>query len=773
MSAMALAMSSPGAVSGLDSHVFAGAATTAQARYHNRPLRLSSHSAVQETLLSRCLAGNVSTSRSGKGFGSGRRKRSGNGSKRRVFCRCAGSGEMGKDDSDSEQRNNEEINDEVVGTSGSANQSREKKSQATTQKMGNPLREMIITAGQRLQDYLESYKQSKKEVHVEEPEVLNALTEEDVAWEKLQKLFSEVAERQNLVQKLQFQMEEAVNLEDFEEAGRIKKKLAAVIKQDPVAGVMDDFKKALDEERYSDAAYLRDEAGAGLVGWWAGVSEGDDDPYGRIINISPAEGRFIAKGYSARQLALAAAGVPLFEVYLTKDDDSKYQQHPVYLQRDPNGAAESIVGFSKDVLDFENMLGEASKDMQLGKDTIDFENMLGEARDMQLKLELLEDIRNEDHEEDVDLDAMEEGLKKILDFLKDRMPDVKMKVFQVIANGKIEADLPKIVEQLMEDAEDELLRHEELAGAGNSSSNFKFIQSVDDFPPVGSFPMPSDGNVGSVEVEILGDDFPSRAPHRVPAKIERRNKDNFVFHIEESQMLTSTDASGVLVTDIEDLAVDAMPLDVEEFLQSVGKTLETDSEETDSEEVELSSKDLGELLEKAVSRAQQRRGLFKSTLFQRINIPDAVNDPFSGLYIGSMGPHSAEVVQLQRKYGNWQTNDTFSINQELQCFEYVEAVKLTGDVNVPAGQVSFRARVGKGSRLPHRGVYPEELGVTARYKGQARMAEPGFKNPQWVDGELVLLNGKGGPTSGAELGFVYLGPGSHFLVLFGRLRLRN
>ena len=36
------------------------------------------------------------------------------------------------------------------------------------------------------------------------------------------------------------------------------------------------------------------------VGWWAGVSEGNDDPYGRIINISPAEGRFIAKGYSAR-----------------------------------------------------------------------------------------------------------------------------------------------------------------------------------------------------------------------------------------------------------------------------------------------------------------------------------------------------------------------------------------------------------------------------------------------------------------------------------------
>lgn len=131
MSAMALAMSSAGAVSGLDTHIFAGAGTTAQSRYHNLPLRLSTHTAVQGTLLSRCLTGNVSSSRSGKGFGSGRRKRqtSRNGNKRRVFCSCADSGEIGKDDSDSEQRNNEEINDEAVGTSGSGSQPGQKKTQ--------------------------------------------------------------------------------------------------------------------------------------------------------------------------------------------------------------------------------------------------------------------------------------------------------------------------------------------------------------------------------------------------------------------------------------------------------------------------------------------------------------------------------------------------------------------------------------------------------------------------------------------------------------------
>ena len=46
--------------------------------------------------------------------------------------------------------------------------------------------------------------------------------------------------------------------------------------------------------------------------------------------------------------------------------------------------------------------------------------------------------------------------------------------------------------------------------------------------------------------------------------------------------------------------------------------------------------------------------------------------------------------------------------------EVVQAMKLTGDANVPAGSVSFRAKTGRKHRLEARDVYPDELGITAR-----------------------------------------------------------
>jgi hypothetical protein len=52
---------------------------------------------------------------------------------------------------------------------------------------------------------------------------------------------------------------------------------------------------------------------------------------------------------------------------------------------------------------------------------------------------------------------------------------------------------------------------------------------------------------------------------------------------------------------------------------------------------------------------------------------------FAGLFIGSFGPHGPELLRLQRGLVDGE--------------EAVLATKLTGDANVPAGAISFRAKV--------------------------------------------------------------------------------
>ena len=63
--------------------------------------------------------------------------------------------------------------------------------------------------------------------------------------------------------------------------------------------------------------------------------------------------------------------------------------------------------------------------------------------------------------------------------------------------------------------------------------------------------------------------------------------------------------------------------------------------------------------------------------------------------------------------------------------------------------------------------------MIAAYKGEGRVAQEGFQQPQWVEGELLHLDGKGNMlTDGAELGFVWAVPGERrFLILFSRIRL--
>lgn len=509
---------------------------------------------------------------------------------------------------------------------------------------------------------------------------------------------------------------------------------------------MSELKTAIEEQRYQDASRLTKLARTNLVGWWVGYAKDTDDSIGRIVRISPGVGRYVAKSFSPRQLVTASSGTPLFEIFLVRDDDETYTMKVVHMRPTKGTSSASSVSSAT-----AESPAKEENESSLESSAIS-EGITDEANtDTTLKGD--EDV--EDKEQDVGnaKDSSVEGLKSVLNFFKSRIPEFKVQVINVDVSEEAE---------LASDSSEELVQDDVKSTSENSLEDSTTEELQQDDVPDGDSDSAEDSKSTEMKLFISGvvhnkEDAGAKSYVRVPAEINNLEKDSFELYIPgkgSDRDLADTKAAKQKVADMAaKLASELMPSDVAKALWGTTKS---------SSKI---NKEVQELLKLTLSKARVK--LTENTIFNRIITDSNGSDPFSGLYVGAFSPYGPEVVQLRRKFGHWNSTD------EVEFFEYVEAVKLTGDLSVPAGQITFRAKIGKGKRLENRGAYPEEFGVIASYKGQGRIAQPGFKNPRWVDGELLVLNGKSTipHLGGAELGFLYSVPEQSFLVLFDRLKL--
>ncbi|CAH9120954.1 unnamed protein product [Cuscuta epithymum] len=572
-------------------------------------------------------------------------------------------------------------------------------------------------------------------------------------WTQWTRHFTEMEQAESYASILKFELEDAVENEDFQEAAKLKKAIAEATSKDTITEIMSGLKDAIAEERYHDASRLCQSTGSGLVGWWVGYSKGSDNPFGRLIRISPAMGRFIARSYTPRQLINASPGTPLFEFYVIKKANSSYNMQAVFLKRTksikPNPFSLNSKPVGSSTADIEDV---SVIDAKVNDNEIEKRN--GKGMDSE--------------------EAAEEGVKSVINFLKDRIPDLKLKVIKL--NVTEESDSARqAIEEVSENSSDE--------NNGNISSEFSEEEvaesletsNLDDnnhiqIPEGGESTTSEDDQSPEIKLFVGGifhdkEDNPAKDEFiRVPAEIKDLERDSFVFHIPRTyQDLDGVEnsQSAVSVATIAAQSVsELMPPDVAKaflFSDKVSPKI---------------SKKVREILKLGIGQAQNWNRLSEYTSFTRVTTSGSNLDPFDGLYVGAFGPYGTEIVHIKRKYGNWNSHDEEK-SSDIEFFEYVEAITLTGDLNVRAGEVIFRCRIGKGIRSTNKGMYPVELGVAASYKGQGRIAEPGFKNPKWVEGELLQLNGKGfGPhIKGADLGFMYTDLEQSFLLLFSRLKL--
>lgn len=520
---------------------------------------------------------------------------------------------------------------------------------------------------------------------------MSLVVDADQSWSVWNEYFMDMDEIVRELHGLDDDIKVAVKREEYGKAAALKREQEILESQDTVLQIQKDLECAIREERYSDAAVLRDDGGVRLLGWWIG-KEGSHDAQGHIVAITRDFSRYVAHAFTGYTLARAVGwtnessspeisldtvmmssqedededdedpGTPVFEVFYRRDEDVRGWKYQAAVFNSP---VETIS--SGNVVSIEHGTDED------GTDFVKI-NLAG----------CTDDIDGVDVDDD-DIQTVEDLV------------------------NSLESD-DDIVEEEEEDDDDETAT-EELISALSGMSH------------------------------ILS--------KRVPADIEWIDRDSFSLVVDEIKQKEI----------VHNMGLASQQETAEQQLQQ--QQPETLKEIETMVKAALASADptiniIDDVQERSSEPMSSIAGLEGRVTYTRLVAPSVTTDVFQGLYLGSFGPHGPEIVEIKRV--------------KIDGQEWVQGVKITGDINVPAGEVSFKARVGRENRLSPDGVYPIEYGVQARYPGQGRVAREGYTSPKWVDGELLTLTKSNALTRGAEVGFVFhVDASKKFLLLFERI----
>lgn len=574
----------------------------------------------------------------------------------------------------------------------------------------------------------------------------------DSSWEQWCSHFNTLDNNAEELKILETQLKRAVISERYSQAAALKQQITQLQNDNVVLQVQQQLQRALSDERYDEAARVRDEALVALQGWWSGRSE--DDPYGHLLHVTAEYGRWTGRVYTSRDLTDATRswaepkpdnveqGSPIMEIFLKRLPDGRVVHKAVSLIK-PHSSTQDL---------------------------------------SPLPAVPAEYLRPKPNIDTTDLSAI------VLNVSVDERGTAMCKM------------QPKAA---MEAGEQALLPNVNTDASSFTALTSEFIQNMSpsDYAKIDSMaagmplktPLSYMEGVGLVSGNSQQQDTDMVELQRTPADIKFNDRTSFTFEVDEA---TNTTPSN----DSQDVRVSWVATDswgkcfCIQLPARAGNT--SASAVADSMQAALSrvSEEIASLQEargkKTISRAllaESLRGMVLKCLqsgasaehteylkasdlepsqpstrftYTKLNLDYVRTDPFSGLFLATFGQHGPELVQVSR--GVWDGE------------ECVTAVKVTGDINVPAGAVSFRAKIGPRRKLDPRDIFMPELGVVARYKGQGVVAQAGFKGVKWVDGEVLVFATGAKVTGNAELGFMWCFPnGKRLLILLNRIDLQD